>query len=298
MDNPELLIFIVPFILFLMGFRIIRPVEQGIVERFGKYSRTADQGLRWIIPFVDKMIKVNITEIRLDVPKQQVITKDNLNLSIDAVVYFKVRDVMKSIYNVNNYIGSIPSLAQTTLRSIIGELNFTEVNAKRQVINAKIETELDSQTEAWGIDILRVELQDVQPSNEVQNAMDQVVTAEREKEAKITQSLAEKEAVRIRAEAKIIDADAEKKAAIEKATGAAEAVKLAAQAKAEAIEDVNNAVEKTFKTNAQKYKSLEVTENSLTYNSKVILTEKGISPSIIVNEGEEKVVPVTSKKKK
>lgn len=296
MENFVLFASLGLFFLILMGFRIVRPVERGIIERFGKYSRTAEQGLRWIIPFVDKMIKVNITEIRLDVPKQQVITKDNLNLSIDAVVYFKVRDVMKSIYNVNNYIGSIPSLAQTTLRSIIGELNFTEVNAKRQVINAKIETELDSQTEAWGIDILRVELQDVQPSAEVQNAMDQVVTAEREKEAKITQSLAEKEAVRIRAEAKIIDADAEKKSAIEKATGEAEAVRLGALAKAQAIEDVNNAVEKTFKANAQKYKSLEVTENSLTYNSKIILTEKGISPSIIVNEGDDKVIPVVSKK--
>lgn len=279
-----------------MGFRIVRPVEKAIVERFGKYSHTSEQGLRWIIPFVDRMYKINITEIRLDVPRQDVITNDNLNLSIDAVVYFRVKDPLKAIYNVNSYFDSIPSLAQTTLRSIIGELNFTEVNAKRQTINTKIETELDSQTEAWGIDILRVELQDVAPSPEVQRAMDKVVTAEREKEAKITAADADREAVRRYAESKILEASADKTSKIERATGDAEAVRLEAIAKADAIRVVNIAVEETFKTHAQKFKSLEVTENSLFNNSKIILTEKGISPSIIINEDSAKtVIPVHHK---
>lgn len=290
----ELQLIIAAFaVLFIFsGFKIIRPVEQGLVERFGKFSRMVNQGLRWIIPMVDKLIRVNITEIRLDVPKQTVITKDNLNLGIDAVVYFKVKDVKKSIYNVDDYMGSIPSLAQTTLRSIIGELDFTEVNAQRQIINQKIEKELDSQTQEWGIDILRVELQDVRPSAEVQHAMDKVVTAEREKEAKITQSKAEKEAAKELAEAKVIQAEADKRSQIERATGNAEAVKLEAQAEAEAIELVNNAVEKTFKENSQKYKALEVTQNSLIENSKVVLTEKGISPTIVLNDTDKGVIPV------
>ncbi len=291
-------LFIFLGIFIFLGFKKIRPTERGIVERFGKYKRTCEQGLRWTIPFIDKMTKVNITEIRLDVSKQQVITKDNLNLSIDAVVYFKVDDVLKAIYKVNNYLTSIPSLAKTTLRAIIGEMNFIEVNAKRQTINSKIESELDNQTDEWGINILRVELQDVQPSDEVQDAMDKVVTAEREKEAKITRSLAEKESVRIEAEAKVIDAKAEKVAAIERATGKAEAVKLAADAKSKAIEMVNNSVEKTFKINAQKFKAMEVTENSLENNSKIILTEKGISPSLIINWSDDKVVPTPVKKVK
>lgn len=286
MEGFFLLLFLGLFFLTLIGFRIIRPVERGIVERFGKYSRTIEQGLRWVIPFVDKVIKVNITEIRLDIPKQLVITKDNLNLEIDAVVYFKVKDVLKSIYNVQNYITSIPSLAQTTLRSIIGELNFTEVNAKRQIINQKIEVELDSQTEAWGIDILRVELQDVKPSKEVQNAMDKVVTAEREKEAKITQAIATKEASKQIAEATVIQAEADKTADIIRANG-----------KSQAIEMVNLAVEKTFKENARKFKALEVTERSLANNSKIILTENGISPSIIFNDTNNTIVPVPLKKK-
>ncbi len=290
-------IIILGVLLFLAftGFRVVRPVEKAIVERFGKYARTSEQGLRWIIPFVDKIVKVNITEIRLDIPKQSVITKDNLNLEIDAVVYFKVEDVLKSVYKVNNYIGSIPSLAQTTLRSIIGELNFTEVNAQRQTINQKIELELDSQTEAWGIDILRVELQDVKPSNDVQMAMDKVVTAEREKEAKITKAIAEKEASRQLADATVIQSEADKKSRIIRAEGNAEAVELDARAKAKAIEMVNNSVEKTFKGNAQKFKSLEVAENSLVNNSKIIITEKGISPSIILNNSEDTVIPFENK---
>ena len=285
MNEPNLTIGIILLVFVFAGFRVVRPVERGIVERFGKYKRSAEQGLRWIIPFVDKMYKINITEIRLDVEKQSVITKDNLNLSIDAVVYFKVQDVMKSIYNVNNYMDSIPSLAQTTLRSIIGELNFTEVNAQRQTINAKIESELDSQTQSWGIDILRVELQDVRPSGEVQAAMDKVVTAEREKEARITQASAEKEAAKQVAEAVIISAEADKKAKIEIARGKSEAIRL-----------VNLATEETFKEKSQKYRSLEVTENSLSNNSKIVLTEKGISPTLVFNDSGASVIPVREKK--
>jgi len=286
MENIGFILSIGLIVFVFLGFRIVRPVERGIVERFEKYNRTTEQGLRWIIPFIDKMYRINITEIRLDVAKQSVITKNNLNLSIDAVVYFKVQDVVKSIYNVNNYMGSIPSLAQTTLRSIIGELNFTEVNAKRQIINAKIETELDSQTQAWGIDILRVELQDVKPSEEVQGAMDKVVTAEREKEARITQASAEKEAAKQVAEAVVISAEADREAEIKRAQGEAEAIRL-----------VNLATEETFKEKAQKYRGLEVAENSLKNNAKIVLTEKGISPSLILNEGGGNVVPVRAKKK-
>lgn len=268
----------------LIGFRVVRPIQRGLVERFGKYVRTSEQGLRWIIPFVERMRKVNITEIRLDVAKQSVITKDNLNLEIDAVVYFKVNDVSKAIYNVDDYAQSIPSLAQTTLRAIVGEMPFTEVNANRASINNKIEKELDSQTQAWGIDILRVELQDVSPSNDVQNAMDKVVTAEREKEATITQAAALKEAAKEEAEAIVIAARAQKESTIERATGEAEAIAL-----------VNNAVEKTFQLRAQKYRELEVTENALSNNAKIIITEKGISPSVILNTEGSDVIPVERK---
>jgi len=280
------------FFFVLFGFRVVRPVEKGVVERFGKYHKTSEQGLRWIILFVDRMIKVNITEIRLDVAKQSVITKDNLNLEIDAVVYFRVQDVLKTLYQVNDYFRSIPSLAQTTLRSIIGEMVFTEVNANRQSINARIENELDSQTEGWGIEILRVELQDIQPAGDVQRAMDQVVTAEREKEATITRAMAQKEAAKEQAQAEVIAAEGEKKARIERAKGEAESIRLRAEAEAEAIAVVNDSVERTFKSRAEQYRRLEVTESSLKENTKFIITEKGISPSLIVNATDQTVVPV------
>lgn len=281
--------FIIPgiilFFFILFGIRIIRPVERGVVERLGKYRRTMDQGIHWIIPIIDRMRKINITEIRLDIMRQNVITKDNLNLGIDAVVYFKVKDVTKALYNVNNYWTSIPSLAQTTLRSIVGEMEFTEVNANRQMINTKIEKELDSQTDAWGIEILRVELQDVQPAREVQNAMDKVVTAEREKEAKITRAIAEKESSKQVAEAVII-----------KAKGDATSVELAANAEANAIRAVNSAAEESFTPKAQQLKAWEVTQRTLTKNSKIIITEKGISPSLILNNADENIVPFESNK--
>lgn len=279
------------FIVALLGFRVIRPVEKGLVERFGRYQRTLEQGLRWVIPLVDRVIKVNVTEIRLDIARQQVITKDNLNLEIDGVVYFRVQEVQKAIYNVNDFFTSIPSLAQTTLRSIIGDMQFSEINAQRQTINSKIEGELDSQTQSWGIDILRVELQDVRPSSDVQRAMDKVVTAEREKEAKITAATAEKEASRQVAEATIIEATAAKTSQIERAKGEAEAVRVAAIAKADAIRAVNAAIEESFKENSRKFKALEVTEASLRHNTKVVLTEKGISPTIVLSEGHDTVIP-------
>lgn len=290
--GPFIILLFLVLIFVLMGFRIVRPVEVRLVERWGKYNRTIEQGLRWIIPFIDRAYSVRITEIRQDVPKQSVITKDNLNLQIDAVVYYKIRDAVRAQYNIDNFYTAIPSLAQTTLRSIIGELEFVVVNAQRHTINQRIESELDTQTDAWGIDILRVELQDVHPSTSVQQAMDQVVTAEREKEAKITAATADKEAIRQQSEAMVIDAEASKRSAIERATGAAEAIKLKAEAKADAIRKVNVAAEETFKGNAQKLKALEVTENSLQSNSKVILTEKGINPTIVLNDSGDTVIPV------
>ena len=282
--TPIFILLFVLFVIILTGFRTIRPIEKGVVERFGKYNTTLTQGLKWTIPIIDKVYRINTAETQIDLMKQSVITKDNLNLSIDGVVYYKVHDPLKALYNVNNYAWAISSLAQTTLRSIVGEMNFVEVNAQRQTINARIEQELDTQTESWGIDILRVELQDIQPSQDVQIAMDMVVTAEREKEAKITRAIAEKEASKQVAEAVVIQAEADKRAQIESATGEAEAIRL-----------VNNAAEETFKANAQKLKALEVTESSLVNNSKIVITEKGINPSIIFsdsNDSSSNVVPV------
>lgn len=149
--------------IFLMGIRIVRPTQKGLIERLGKYRRTANQGFQWIVPIIDKMIKVDITENMVDIEPQRIITKDDLNATVDAVVYFRVIDPTKAMYKAQNYRRQITSLARTTLRDIIGKMTLTEANSKRDALNAILEQELDKQTDAWGIDFIRVELQRIEP---------------------------------------------------------------------------------------------------------------------------------------
>ena len=136
-------------ILFSLGIRIIRPIEKGLIERLGKYKKTAEQGFHWIIPVIDKLVKVNVTENMVDVEPQRIITQDDLNATVDAVVYFRVTEPKKAIYNAENYRRQITSLARTTLRDIIGKMTLTEANSKRDTLNGILEKELDKQTAAW-----------------------------------------------------------------------------------------------------------------------------------------------------
>ncbi len=252
-----------------LGIKIIRPIEQGLIETFGKYSKTATQGFNWICPVIQKMIKVNTTEIRVDVDPQNIITKDKLNAEVDAVVYFKIKEINKAIYKVNNFSTSVPSLARTTLRAIIGKMSLADANEKRNEINIAVERELDKQTDAWGIDIIRVELQKIEPPEDVQNAMNEVVKAENEKIA-----------AKDRAIAMETEADGERMATIKVAEGNKQSSILEAEGKSKAFDLVN----KSFVENAQILKKLEVTQASLEKNSKVILTEKGINPTLLIGE--------------
>jgi len=261
----------------LAGIRIVRPVEQGLIETLGKYSKTAEQGFSWIIPFVQRMIKVNTTEIRIDVEPQSIITQDKLNATVDAVVYYKIKDVQKAIYNVNSFARSVPSLARTTLRAVIGKMTLAKVNENRNEINSKVEKELDKQTNAWGIDIIRVELQKVDPPKDVQDAMNNVVKAENDKIAATDL-----------ATAKETEADGYRRAEIQKAEGEKRALILKAEGESQAF----NLINKAFVGNAQLLKQLEVTQASLENNTKILLTEKGINPQIIMGE-----IPITSTKK-
>ncbi len=251
------------------GIKIIRPTEKGLVETLGKYSKTAEQGFNWIFPGIQRMIKVNITERRVDVPPQNIITKDKLNAEVDAVVYYKVQDVDKSIYKVNDFKTSVPSLARTTLRAVIGKMTLADANENRDQINVDVEKELDKQTDAWGISIIRVELQRIEPPQDVQDAMNMVVKAENEKIAAVDTATALE-----------TEADGTRRASIKKAEGKRQATILEAEGKAKAFDLVN----KSFIENAQVLKKLEVTENSLKNNSKIILTEKGITPQLIIGK--------------
>jgi len=257
----ELLIIVVVIIFVLASaVKIVRPVEQGIVEFLGKYSRTASSGMNLIIPVLFRMHKINITERRVDIDPQSIITKDKLNAEVDGVVYYKVVDAKKAIYEVNNFELSVPSLAKTTLRAVIGKMTLTEANENRDEINSRVEEILDMEVSKWGISVVRVELQRIEPPPDVQTAMNQVVKAENEKIAALDLATA--------IETK---ADGERRAEIKKAEGIAAAIKLKAEADGEAIRIVNEAAERYFVGNAQLLKRLETVSDALRHNSKIIV---------------------------
>ena len=259
--------------IFSLGIRIVRPVEKGVVEFLGKYTSTREQGFQWIIPIFHVMRKVNITEQMVDVEPQMVITKDKLNAEVDAVVYYKVMDVKKSLYNVDDHRDQLIKLSKTTLRAVIGTMSLAQANEERNKINTKIEDVLVKETKSYGVEILRVEIQRIEPPKDVQNSMNEVVKAEQEKIAALDLATATE-----------TKADGIKRAAIKEAEGIARGKIIVAEAEAKRIQLVNQAAHKYFIGNAQKLRQLDVTEVSLKDNSKVILTEKGIKPTLLIGE--------------
>jgi regulator of protease activity HflC (stomatin/prohibitin superfamily) len=247
-------------IIFVLGIKILRPVEVGIIEFLGRYSKTASAGFNWIIPFLSKMYRINITERRVDIDPQSIITKDKLNAVVDGVVYYRVEEAKKAIYNVNNFASSVPSLAKTTLRAVIGKMTLTEANENRDQINLEVEKILSKEVTKWGIDVVRVELQRIEPPDDVQDAMNQVVKAENEKIAALDLATA--------IETK---ADGERRAEIKKAEGIAAAIRLKADADGDAIKTVNVAAEEYFIGNAQLLKKLETVAEALKDNTKIIV---------------------------
>lgn len=251
-------------LVFLFGIRIIRPIQRGLIERLGKFSRFAKPGFHWIIPFIERMYKVNITEQMIDAEPQEIITNDNLNAKVDAQVYFKVRDdensVKNSQYNVNNYQWQIVNLARTTLRNIIGTLTLKSANSERGKINSELHRTLHEETQSWGIEIVRTELKEIDPPKDVQETMNKVVKAENEKIAAIDFATA-RETV----------ADGEKRAQIKEAEGVKQARILHAEGEAEAIRLVNDAANKYFVGNAQLLRKLQTVESSLQTNAKIVV---------------------------
>jgi regulator of protease activity HflC (stomatin/prohibitin superfamily) len=251
-------------LLFFSGIRIIRPTERGLIERLGKYNRFCNPGFHWIIPSIEKLYRVNITEQMVDADPQEIITNDNLNARVDAQVYFKVKSdeasVKSSQYNVNNYQWQIVNLARTTLRNIIGTLTLKSANSERGKINAELHKTLREETNSWGIEIVRTELKEIDPPKDVQETMNKVVKAENEKIAAIDFATA-RETV----------ADGEKRAKIKEAEGSRQSKILQAEGEAEAIRLVNEAADKYFVGNAQLLRRLEALESSLKQNAKIVV---------------------------
>ena len=259
-----LLIGIPLVVLFFAGIRIVRPTHRGLIERLGKYRKLAGPGFHWIIPVIDRLFLVNVTEQMVDAEPQEIITNDNLNASVDAQVYFKVKadeeSVKGSIYNVNNYKYQIVNLARTTLRNIIGTLTLKSANSERGKINAELYKTLHTETQSWGIEIVRTELKQIDPPRDVQETMNKVVKAENEKIAAIDSATAAETV-----------ADGVKRAKIKEAEGFKQSKILHAEGEAEAIRLVNEAAEKYFVGNAQLLRKLEALEASLGNNAKIVV---------------------------
>jgi regulator of protease activity HflC (stomatin/prohibitin superfamily) len=250
----------------LLGVRIIRPTHRVLIEILGKYQKFGGPGFYWVLPGFQKLYAVNITEKMINATRQEIITADNLNATVDAQVYFKVKDdeenVKKSQYNVFNYEDQIVNLARTTLRNIIGTLSLKSANSERSRINDELGKVLKTETQSWGIEIVRTELKEIMPPADVQDTMNKVVKAENEKIAAIDFATARE-----------TEADGMRRAAIKQAEGVKQGKILEAEGQAEAIRLVNEAAERYFVGNAQKLKALEVTENSLKSNTKVLVPE-------------------------
>lgn len=203
---------ILVFFVALTGLRIVSPYQKGVIQRLGRYKRTANPGLTLIIPFLDKMIKVDMREQVVDVPPQEVITKDNVVVTVDAIVYYEATDPVKLVYNVANFYMAATKLAQTNLRNVIGEMELDEALTSRERINTKLREVLDDATDKWGVRIVRVEIKRIDPPQDVTQAMHRQMKAEREKRAQI------------------LEAEGSRQAKILEAEGQAEAVKKVADA--------------------------------------------------------------------
>jgi len=258
----------------LSGIRIVRPTTRGLIERFGRYKVLAAPGFHWIIPGVDQMILVNITETMVNAEPQEIITSDKLNARVDAQVYFKVKSdeesVKNSQYEVYDYQYQIVNLARTTLRNIIGTLTLKSANSERGRINADLQQTMHEETLRWGIEIIRTELKEIDPPKDVQETMNKVVKAENEKVAAIDFATATETM-----------ADGARRAEIKKAEGTKQAMILQAEGQAMAIQLVNEAADKYFVGNAQLLKRLATLENALSANTKFVIPSGGELVNII-----------------
>jgi regulator of protease activity HflC (stomatin/prohibitin superfamily) len=264
MENLWSIIIIVVLLFFFIGIRIVRPTQRALVERLGKYHHFASPGFNWIIPVIDKMYQINITEKMINAEPQEIITNDNLNARVDAQVYFKIKSdeqsVKNSQYNVNSIEYQIVNLARTTLRNIIGTMTLKSANSERGKINKELHGTLLEETANWGIEIVRTELKEIDPPKDVQETMNKIVKAENEKIAAIDFATATE-----------TKADGEKRAEIRRAEGIKQGAILRAEGEAQAIALVNEAAEKYFVGNAQILRRIQAMETALKDNAKIVV---------------------------
>jgi regulator of protease activity HflC (stomatin/prohibitin superfamily) len=228
-------------IIFLFAsIRIVRQAEVYLVERLGKFHRQLESGINLLIPFIERVsAKKNLREHVVDFPPQAVITKDNVTIQVDTVVYYQITDPVRHEYEISNPLGAINNLTATTLRNLIGELDLDETLTSRDMVNTKLRVVLDQATDKWGMKVNRVELKNILPPHDIQNAMERQMQAERLRREAVLNAQGEKESKILKAEgekqSKILEAEGERLSQVEKARGDKDAQVLRAEGEAEAI---------------------------------------------------------------
>jgi regulator of protease activity HflC (stomatin/prohibitin superfamily) len=244
--------------------RIVNQYEKGIVMRLGKFHGLVPSGLAIIMPLTDSVIRVDMREQVISVPPQKLITKDNVTVEVDAVVYYKVVDPVKSQFEVQDFGYACTTLAQTNLRNLIGDRTLDETLVARDMINTNLRHVLDEATNGWGVKVTRVEVQKIDPPRDITEAMSRQMKAERDKRASILEAEGFKQS-------QILQAEGVKQSEILKAEGDAQARVTRANAEAEAIRLVSTAAETFFKDRAEVMRRLEVLNNTLAQNTKYIV---------------------------
>ena len=237
MDSGIIVLAILAALLFVwmaVGIKIIRPYQKGVVEQLGRYKATYDPGLKFVVPIIQSVTKVDMRERVVDVPPQEVITKDNVTVTVDAVIYYEPTDPQRLIYNVANFVMAITKLAQTNLRNVIGDMSLDAALTSRDTVNVSLREVLDDATDKWGVRVVRVEIQRIDPPADVMDAMHEQMKAERTRRAVVTEADGVKQA-------EITRAEGEKQSAILEAEGVKQESILRAQGEAEAIQAVADA---------------------------------------------------------
>ncbi len=275
------IILIAVILLLSMGVKKVNQYERGIVERWNAYEKTVSPGLRYIVPFVQRVYRVNMREQVIDVPPQEIITEDNVVVTIDAVVYYQIIDPVKALYEIEDFELAIVKLAQTTLRNIVGEMSLDTCLTSREKINTELRKVLDEATDKWGTKVNRIEVQRIDPPSDIQTAMHKQKTAEQERRQ-----------IRLLATGRKEAAMQDREGTILRAQGDAKAIELVATAQAEAVKVVSQAANQYFLENAQLNKRLDVIRDTFAQQTKIIVPSTADILTVLGLEGGASVLPI------
>jgi regulator of protease activity HflC (stomatin/prohibitin superfamily) len=270
--NPVAIVLVVIAIIgigvLVASVKIVRPYQRGLVERLGKYKTTREPGLNLIMPFIETMQLIDMREQVVDVPPQEVITQDNVVVSVDAVVYYEATDPQRLVYNVADFFTAITKLAQTNLRNLIGDLELDRALTSRDTINTQLRDVLDDATDKWGVRVVRVEIQRIDPPPDIVSAMHAQMRAERDRRATVTEAKGYQEAAIARADgeqqAAVLSAQGRKQAAVLDAEGQAQAIELRANAEKLRLELVGQGEGNAAKSRLTGIKEAEADRSVLT----------------------------------